>query len=817
MQFIQPKRSKYKKCTKNYVQDNILDIIDIEETLLKNRYISKVQKSDFIYSKFIPKYESLSLKPLSQTKPLILKSLSKEKLLPIKDPKSPSNKNINNNSINHNNNSSNTINNNINNNNNINEHQKLLLNPENINYDMLNKNKFDINFKKLKLEYKNGYRVLFTNEYFPIEIIGAGAFGLVVNVIQIKTGQKMAVKIINKNNVNYNNDPDYLNNEVHILSSLDNPRIMKIYDILDNHHYYFIFMELIEGGNLKDLIIKRYLDNNIYLFRDSECAQIMKGILEALNYLHKKNIIHRDIKPENILFKNKDDLSSVILCDFGLAYQLNEYENSISGSCGTTIYMAPEILLKKNYDSLVDSFSAGIVLYILCSGGMHPFYKKGTPQKEYIDKIIQQKCLCKFSNEMPLLARNLFLKLCKFEPIFRYEVYKALNHPWITRSTKSQIPMTILEEYNKSDKIKTFHALLSSVVSLAILKKYFQIKKKKKEEFCKNNSYYENLEKTCVKNNNIHQILNMNMQDKYMLLTSMKKNSKNIFGDSTDEKRISPKKLGSVNTTLFSIKSTKNANKRIEPPILSKPNYFLKTGLLSNKNNNNNENNVGNINNNINHNNNQNANNINHNSRELRSGLRTDSFKENDKQKEQQKNISKSKTHSKYKQMKSSSGHIIINNINKNKDAKDSKDNNNTNTIHLSTRKSSNNLRMNINNQNKYGSIQTNRIFLKKHIVIESKNKNNGNDTGKNNNSVNSSNNNKNNNDGNNNNMNYNYMGNNNGNGINCHNSINLKIKDRNNNFKDYNQISNYQNIFNGVKYKSKNLVLGDILNNNDF
>ncbi len=51
MQFIQPKRSKYKKCTKNYVQDNLLDIIDIEETLLKNRYISKVQKSDFIYSK----------------------------------------------------------------------------------------------------------------------------------------------------------------------------------------------------------------------------------------------------------------------------------------------------------------------------------------------------------------------------------------------------------------------------------------------------------------------------------------------------------------------------------------------------------------------------------------------------------------------------------------------------------------------------------------------------------------------------------------------------------------------------------------------
>ena len=764
MQFIQPKRSKYKKCTKNYVQDNLLDIIDIEETLLKNRYISKVQKSDFIYSKFLPKYESL--KPLPQAKPIVLKSLSKEKLLSTKEPKSKTSEDMNNNN---------------------NESKKSLYSPENINFEVLNKNKFNINFKKIKLEYKNGYRVHFIKEYFPLEIIGAGSFGLVVNVIQIKTGQKMAVKIINKNNVNFNADADYLINEVKILKSLDNPRIMKIYDILDNQQYFFIFMELIEGGNLKDLIIKRYLDNNKYLFRDSECSQIMKSILEALNYLHKKNIIHRDIKPENILFKNKDDLSSVILCDFGLAYQLSEYENSITGSCGTTIYMAPEILLKKNYDSLVDSFSAGIVLYILCSGGMHPFYRKGTSQKDYIDKIIQQKCLCKFSTEMPLLARNLFLKLCKFEPIFRYEVYKALNHPWITRSTKSQIPMTILEEYNKSDKIKTFQALLSSVVSLVILKKYLKIGKKKEENF-NNYSYYENLEKTALKGNSINHLLNMNTQDKFMLLTSIKKNSKYLFGDSTDEKGVSPKKLGSVNANLFTIKTAKIANKRgSNPPILSKPNYFVKTGMFYNRSNNGN----------------------NHNNNDLRDTLRTHSFKENDKQ---QKNISKSKTHSKYKQMKSSSGHILINNINHhNKISKDPTDK--SNTIQCSTRKSCNNIRINLSN--KFNNIQTNRIFLKKHIVIESKNKGVINDTRKNNNSVNSSSA-KNNMDGSNG-INNNYMSNINGNNINFNNNINLQLKDKNYNLKDYNQISNYYNIFNSTKCKSKNLVLREVYNNNDF
>ena len=691
MQFIQPKRSKYKKCTKNYVQDNLLDIIDIEETLMKNRYITKVQKSDFLYAKFLPKYESL--KSLPQSKLITVKSLSIEKIMPVKDKKILIEDNklpiIN---INSKDKEKDKDKDRGKDNKDKNDQTKSsLYNPDNINYDLLNKNKFDINFKKLKLEYKNGYKVLFIKEYYPIEIIGAGSFGLVVNVIEIKNGKKMAVKIINKNNVNYYTDADYLNNEVHILNSLDNPRIMKIYDILDNRHYFFIFMELIEGGNLKDLIIKRYMDNNIYLFRDSECATIMKGILEALNYLHKKNIIHRDIKPENILFKNKDDLSSVILCDFGLAYQLNEYETSITGSCGTTIYMAPEILLKKNYDYLVDSFSAGIVLYILCSGGMHPFYKKGTSQKDYTDKILQQKCLCKFSPEMPLLARNLFLKLCKYESIFRYQAYKALNHPWITRSTKSQIPMTILEEYNKSDKINTFHALLSSVVSLVILKKYFNITKKK-EENEKNNSCYENFEKTSIKRHSIQTLLNMNnIQEKLIILSGMKKNSKVLFGDKDQEKRISPKKLSSVNNTGFNIKTMKNLNKKLDAPILSKPNNFVKTGMSYN---------ISNKGNNI----------------EQRVSLRTHSFKDNDFQKEQQKNILKSKTHSKYKQMKSSSGNIITNDINSNKD--------NSNTIQYSgSKKSSNNL-MILNGSNKYNSIQNNKIFLKKHIVIESKNKN---------------------------------------------------------------------------------------------
>ena len=742
-QSVQPKRSKYKKSTKKYVQDNILDIIDIEETLLKNRYISKVQISDFIYSKFIPKHDSLKpiMKPSIQNNERISPTLECKLFPKLKSP------------------------------------PQLILNPEKINYELLNKNKFNINFQTLKLEYKNGYNILFIKEYYPVEIIGAGSFGLVVNVIKIKTKQKMAVKIIDKNNSNL--DSEYLNKEVKILNSLDDPRIMKIYDILDNADYFFIFMELIEGGNLKDLIIKRYLDKNVYLFRDSECSQIMKGIFEALNYLHKNNIIHRDIKPENILFKNKDDLTSVILCDFGLSYQMKENENSTTGLCGTTIYMAPEVILKKKYDYMIDSFSAGIVLYILCSGGMHPFYYRGCSQKEYIDKLISQKCLCKFSTEMPLLARNLFLKLCKFEPIFRYTTIKALIHPWITRSTKSQIPLTVYEEFNKNDKIITFKQLLFSMICLAGIKKKLFRKKKMKKDICKNNSYYENLEKTFLKGSNNLNNNNLNKKEKYFLLTNIKKNLKQYFFDNNDEKKNQPCNQNLINSNKLNIKSSKNLNK-IKSPIYPHPYpaFFLKNGT-SNKYN---ENNNG-------------ENNDNH---EKNLILQTQLFKENNENINIRKKQAKSKTQTKCNKMKSNSEQIFlakVKHLQKSAEKKEKDLNDNNKTIQASGRIDKiNKLLSGLNSASKSNKNYNQKFFLNKHIVIESKSKIMQGDSRKNNNSI--------------------ILGNNDDNKNNINNS---QKKSRLKELKTNNKINNFQKMYNEAKNSAKLCVLRNVFNNNDF
>ncbi len=154
------------------------------------------------------------------------------------------------------------------------------------------------------------------------------------------------------------------------MSSFEHQNIIKLYYSFDNIDYYFIAMELMRGGTLRDFITASYADDKRHYFlRDSECAEIMTGVVEGVEYLHSKSIIHKDLKPDNIMFALQGDLSSIKLGDFGFSketeYRSNEY-------CGTYIYMAPEIIKKKPYTEKIDIWALGIIMYIMGSGGEHP-------------------------------------------------------------------------------------------------------------------------------------------------------------------------------------------------------------------------------------------------------------------------------------------------------------------------------------------------------------------------------------------------------------------------------------------------------------
>ena len=330
-----------------------------------------------------------------------------------------------------------------------------------------NTNHFNIEIEKLMLTFKNGYEVPLIDMYTPIKLIGQGHFGLVLSVVHNETKQKMAVKIITKKNFS----DEYYLSETHLLNKLNHERIIKLYDVVDTDDYLFIFTELCSGGSLKDYIISKYNSNNNYFMKDSECSNIIKNIMQGVEYLANNGIIHRDLKPENIMFRKENDINSLVLCDFGLAKE-NLGNSFLESKCGTLIFMAPEVIMSRPYDSLVDIWSIGIIMYILESGGSHPFYTTSMNSKIFIE-LIKNKSNIIFPDFFPKVARNFFFKLCKYEPFFRYNVNKALNHPWIMRINR-KIPLTIFEDVEKEIIIKNFKNMLLSLICLRQMKKFYR-------------------------------------------------------------------------------------------------------------------------------------------------------------------------------------------------------------------------------------------------------------------------------------------------------------------------------------------------------
>lgn len=150
-----------------------------------------------------------------------------------------------------------------------------------------------------------------------------------------------------------------IQNEIQILTELDHPNIVKIYEYFETDDKFYMVMELFKG---------KPLFKNIKLFRHNEekCAEILYQLLRALNYIHQKGIIHMDIKAENILYLNGE----IKVIDFGLSC-FNSYKKKLNKMIGTKIYFAPEVM-KHNYSYKCDIWSSGVLLFALLTAKM-PF------------------------------------------------------------------------------------------------------------------------------------------------------------------------------------------------------------------------------------------------------------------------------------------------------------------------------------------------------------------------------------------------------------------------------------------------------------
>ncbi|KAG7967723.1 hypothetical protein I3843_08G113700 [Carya illinoinensis] len=212
--------------------------------------------------------------------------------------------------------------------------------------------------------------------YQLYEEIGRGKFGTVSRCFHPISGDFFACKIIDKRSLADATDRECLENEPKIMTLLTpHPNIVKLFDIFENDDFLCMVMELCEPFTLYDMIIERTLSEN-------QAALLMKQLLEALSQCHKLGIVHRDIKPENLLFDGRNNLK---MADFGSAVWLPE-GRSVRGVVGTPYYVAPEVLMGREYNEKVDVWSAGVILYIMLAG-VPPFY--GESAAEIFEAVLR--------------------------------------------------------------------------------------------------------------------------------------------------------------------------------------------------------------------------------------------------------------------------------------------------------------------------------------------------------------------------------------------------------------------------------------------
>eukprot|EP01112_Ceratiomyxa_fruticulosa_P014128 TRINITY_DN4022_c0_g2_i1.p1 TRINITY_DN4022_c0_g2~~TRINITY_DN4022_c0_g2_i1.p1 ORF type:complete len:433 (-),score=61.73 TRINITY_DN4022_c0_g2_i1:41-1339(-) len=206
------------------------------------------------------------------------------------------------------------------------------------------------------------------------ETLGTGAFALVKLAINRASGERFAIKIIDKKKHLATAGPrkDQLLEEVRILQGLDHPNIIHVNEVFETDKTLYIVLELVEGGELFEDIVK------CGHYNEAKTKHVVRQLLDAVYYLHEKGIVHRDLKPENILIKKiknalpEADLE-IKITDFGLSRALNE-GSFMKTMCGTPQFLAPEILQTGGglsvggYGKEVDMWSLGGIIYTMLCG-----------------------------------------------------------------------------------------------------------------------------------------------------------------------------------------------------------------------------------------------------------------------------------------------------------------------------------------------------------------------------------------------------------------------------------------------------------------
>ncbi|GAB0492867.1 hypothetical protein MMPV_004137 [Pyropia vietnamensis] len=207
-----------------------------------------------------------------------------------------------------------------------------------------------------------------------------------------------------------------------IMTTLDHPNVVKMYQAMTTISKVVIVMELVTGGELYHEILRHKR------LTEESARYYYKQLIEGLHHCHSHGVYHRDLKPENLLLDHNGCLK---ISDFGLSTLQLKHEDRCHTQCGTPNYVAPEVISRavQGYDGAkVDVWSSGIVLYVLVAGEL-PF--DDNDPTELFRKIVAGVFELPHWFSEPL--RDLIPHLLDLEPESRYGLEQIRSHPWYTQ------------------------------------------------------------------------------------------------------------------------------------------------------------------------------------------------------------------------------------------------------------------------------------------------------------------------------------------------------------------------------------------------
>lgn len=292
------------------------------------------------------------------------------------------------------------------------------------------------------------------------DVLGQGAHTTVKTCVKLTTNQEYAVKIIEKT---AKLNRKRVLNEIELLYQCrKHKNIIDCVEFFEESDMFYLVFEKMRGGPLLKHIEKKKV------FTEREAALVVKDIVTALDFLHKKGIAHRDLKPENILCAFENQITPVKICDFDLASGLDGLCAAVTTPelqtpVGSAEYMAPEVVeafktQATTYDKRCDLWSLGVILYIMLSGHP-PFYGKcgtdcgwerGENCKSCLDMLMKriQESVYDFPvkewGDISLEAKDLISNLLVRDATKRYTAEMVLRHQWLQEASNTPLPTPTL-------------------------------------------------------------------------------------------------------------------------------------------------------------------------------------------------------------------------------------------------------------------------------------------------------------------------------------------------------------------------------------